>query len=213
MSGHFSKLAFTPSVLAAQKSMGSTMGNRLRYASDEPDVLSEDEIGFIAERDSFFMGTVNEDGWPYIQHRGGPKGFLHVVDEHTLAFADVSGNRQYLSLGNLAVDNRVALFLVDYPHRARLKILARAEITPWHEAPEELRAELLLRENSRPERVVTLHVEGLDWNCSQGITPRWTVEEILSSNVGDKLRELEADNKRLRAELATRDAKLVETAR
>lgn len=202
--GRFAKLTYTPSVLAIQQKMGSNAANRLRFSPDEPESLTEDEAAFIAERDSFYMATANQDGWPYIQHRGGPKGFLHVVDEHTLAFADVSGNRQYISTGNLANDDRVALFLMDYPHRTRLKILAHATTTPWTEAPEDLRNALALGPNARPERLVTLRVEGFDWNCPQGITPRWTSDEILESSVGDRLRELQAENQRLRAELAAR---------
>jgi len=204
MTGRFAKLTYTPSVLAVQQKMGSNAANRLRFSPDEVEALTEDEAAFIAERDSFYMATVNEDGWPYIQHRGGPAGFLHVVDEHTLAFADVSGNRQYISTGNLASDDRVALFLMDYPHRTRLKLLAHAQVTPWSDAPEELRRALPLGASGRPERVVTLHVEAFDWNCPQGITPRWTSDEILQSSVGDRLRELQLENERLRAELAAR---------
>lgn len=202
--GRFARLTYTPSVLAVQQQMHSNAANQLRFASEEPEGLGEDEMAFIAERDSFYMATVNEDGWPYVQHRGGPKGFLRVVDEHTLAFADVSGNRQYVSTGNLAANDRVALFLMDYPHRTRLKLLAHAKITPWNEAPEELRKNLILGNQARPERVVTLHVEAFDWNCPQNITPRWTAEEILSSSVGRKIDELQRENERLREELAAR---------
>jgi predicted pyridoxine 5'-phosphate oxidase superfamily flavin-nucleotide-binding protein len=200
--GRFAKLTYTPSVLAVQQKMGSNAANRLRFSPDEREALTEYEADFIAERDSFYMATVNEDGWPYIQHRGGPAGFLHILDEHTLAFADVSGNRQYVSTGNLASDDRVALFLMDYPHRTRLKILAHATVTPWSEAPEELRQLLPLGASGRPERVFTLHVEAFDWNCSQGITPRWTSDEILDSAVGQRLAEMQRDNDRLRKELA-----------
>src|SRR5262245_15454973 len=124
---HFSKIAFTPAVKAAQELMGSRKAYaRLEHSdNDSPDELGEEEASFLAERDSFYMASVGASGWPYIQHRGGPKGFVQVLDEHTLAFADLRGNRQYISTGNIAGDQRVALIFVDYPRRARVKILAR----------------------------------------------------------------------------------------
>ena len=128
------------------------------------DTLGEDEIAFIRERDSFYMASIAETGWPYIQHRGGPKGFVRVIDAKTIAFADLRGNRQYISVSNVKHDDRVALIFVDYPNRARLKVLARAKIVP----PDEPNA----------ERVFVLSIEGIDWNCPQHITPRYTLEEI-----------------------------------
>ena len=125
--------------------------------------LGPDEIAFIRERDSFYMASVSETGWPYIQHRGGPKGFVRVIDVRTIAFADLRGNRQYISLSNVKHDDRVALIFMDYPNRARLKVLARAKIVPAV-AP--------------AERTFVLAIEAIDWNCPRHITPRYTLEEI-----------------------------------
>src|SRR5580704_14314392 len=131
----FGSLVFTPVVKALQERYGS----RRSYAKREEsrfsqDALGPDEEGFLTECDSFYIASIGETGWPYLQHRGGSKGFLKVIDEHTLAFADFGGNKQYISTGNLTIDPRVALILVDYPRKARLKILGRAEILEGPEA-------------------------------------------------------------------------------
>jgi predicted pyridoxine 5'-phosphate oxidase superfamily flavin-nucleotide-binding protein len=154
----FSRIAFTSGIKALQEQHGSRRAYARRETGPD-DRIGPDEAAFIAERDSFYMATVSESGWPYVQHRGGPRGFVRVIDEHTLAFADERGNKQYITAGNLAANDRVALIFVDYPNRARLKVLARAS-----------RAEL--------EGMFELRVEGLDWNCSRNITPRYTEEEI-----------------------------------
>lgn len=133
--------------------------------------LSEFEKEFIEARDSFYMATVTPDGWPYIQHRGGPAGFLNVVDERTLAFADYSGNKQYISAGNLSVNDRVSLFLMDYEHQARLKIIGHARMLKPGEEPE-IETRLVTESGARVEGVVVISVVGYDWNCSQHITPR-----------------------------------------
>lgn len=171
----FSKIAFTAAVKAAQERMGSRKAYaRLEQGEDAPDTLGEDEIAFLAERDSFYMATVGESGWPYVQHRGGPKGFVRVLDERTIAFADLRGNRQYVSVGNVAGDDRVALIFVDYPSRTRLKLFARAKIVTRDDDPE-----LFARVGGeKAERIFVLRVEGLDWNCPQHITPRYTAEEV-----------------------------------
>ena len=159
------------------------------------------EVTFIAARDSFYLASVSEAGWPYIQHRGGPAGFLHVLDAVTLAFVDFRGNRQYISLGNIAGDDRVASFLMDYPGRRRLKILA-------HMAVHDLTAEPALAErlsvpsySGRPERAFTLRLNAFDWNCPQHITPRFTVPEVEATTAPllARLVELEAENAQLRA--------------
>ncbi|MBU1212787.1 MAG: pyridoxamine 5'-phosphate oxidase family protein [Alphaproteobacteria bacterium] len=129
--GHkFAEIAFTDTVKSVQQAMGSRSGYARREGGDvDFNVrLGPSEAQFIAERDSFYMATVSETGWPYVQHRGGPKGFLRVLDEKTLGFADFSGNRQYVSVGNLKTDDRVSLFLMDYPNRTRLKVLGRARV-------------------------------------------------------------------------------------
>lgn len=172
----FQHVAFTPRVLDAQK---SAYGRTYAVAPDPGrDPLGPDEAGFILARDSFYMATVSESGWPYVQHRGGPPGFLAVLDAHTLAFADVRGNRQLVSVGNLATNDRVALILMDYPNRARLKLLAHAELLAADADPA-LTARLAPEGKTKTvERLVRLHVVGFDWNCPQNITPRYTQAEV-----------------------------------
>ncbi|EYF08168.1 pyridoxamine 5'-phosphate oxidase family protein [Chondromyces apiculatus] len=199
--GRFSEIAFTPAVKAAQERMGSRRAYaRLDGGGGTPDTLGEDEAQFLAERDSFYMASIGASGWPYIQHRGGPKGFVHVLDAHTLAFADFRGNRQYISVGNVTEEDRVALIFVDYPHRARLKVLARAKTLTRAEAPD-----LFARVagEAPAERVFVLRVEGFDWNCPQHITPRFTEDEVraMSRPMLAKLEALERENAALRARL------------
>lgn len=148
-------------------------------ATDPVDPLGPREAEFIAERDSFYMASIGEAGWPYVQHRGGPAGFLRVVSPTRLAFADYGGNRQLVTTGNLAVDDRVSLFLMDYAHRRRLKILGHAHVADAREHPE-LLAELAVEEGAEVERVVTIAVVSFDWNCPQHITQRFTAAEVLS---------------------------------
>jgi len=165
--------------------------------------LGPDEREFIAERDSFYMASVGSTGWPYVQHRGGPRGFLKILDNKTIAFADYRGNKQYISTGNLLTDDRVALILVDYPRQARLKILGHAKITERAEAGELLEAVRDGAENGFVERVYVIQVEGFDWNCPQHITPRFTVDEIrtILGPFESRLQALEAENARLRTQL------------
>lgn len=172
----FQHVAFTPRVLAAQR---SAYGRTYALANDPGrDALGPDEIAFVEARDSFYLATVSESGWPYVQHRGGPPGFLRALDPHTLAFADLRGNRQLVTVGNLATNARVALILVDYPNRARLKILAHAEVLAPGTEPE-LAARLAPGGRTQQvERLLRLHVVGFDWNCPQNITPRYTQAEV-----------------------------------
>ncbi len=197
---------FTPAVQAAQAAHGSGAAYARALARGGGDRLGPDEAAFIADRDSAYLATVGEGGWPYVQHRGGPRGFLRVLDERTVGFADVCGNRQYVSVGNLGHDDRVAMILVDYPAQARLKLLARARLVERADDP-------ALAERLTPpafagkvERSVVLTVEGFDWNCPQHITPRFTQDEIdrALTPVRDRLAELERDNQALRAALAAR---------
>ncbi|MBY0278051.1 pyridoxamine 5'-phosphate oxidase family protein [Candidatus Binatia bacterium] len=143
------------------------------------DPLGAREAEFIAARDSFYMASIGEAGWPYVQHRGGPVGFLRVVSPTTLAFADYGGNRQLLTAGNLTVDDRVSLFLMDYAHRRRLKILGHARVADVREHPE-LLEHLAVEDGAEVERVVTIDVVSFDWNCPQHITQRFTAAEVLS---------------------------------
>jgi hypothetical protein len=203
--GHdFLDIAVTQSVRAAQEANGSRdvwEGPRKPRPSK---AFTPDEAAFIAARDSFYMATVSETGWPYVQHRGGPPGFLRVLDERTLGFADFRGNRQYISLGNLAANDRAALILMDYPHRARLKIFARVEVRDLAADPH-LAAQLSHPGyRARPERAILLHLEAFDWNCPQHITPRFTEAEITEAvaPLQASLAALEAENAALRARLA-----------
>ncbi len=179
--GHkFAEIAFTNTVKSVQEALGSRSGYARREGGDVDfnDRLGPSEAQFIAERDSFYMTTVSETGWPYVQHRGGPKGFLRVLDEKTLGFADYSGNRQYVSVGNLKTDDRVSLFLMDYPNRTRLKLLGRARVVEFDGDNDLVRHLSLPDYRARIERGVVIAVEAFDWNCPQHITPRFTSEEI-----------------------------------
>ena len=195
MAAKFQALVQTESVHRAQEHY---YGKSQHVASaPEHDSLTEDEIAFIQARDSFYMATVSETGWPYIQHRGGPVGFLRVLSPTSLAFADYKGNRQLLSTGNLAAGDRVALFLMDYPARTRLKILGHARVEDAREHPE-LVAQLAEPEVQRTvERLFFIDVVSFDWNCPQHITPRYTVEEIKSivAPLQQRIAELETQLK------------------
>jgi predicted pyridoxine 5'-phosphate oxidase superfamily flavin-nucleotide-binding protein len=144
----------------------------------ELDRFTENEAAFIADRDSFYLATVSETGWPYVQHRGGPRGFLKLVDDRTLVFADYRGNRQYISTGNLAADDRACLFLIDYPDRARLKIYAHAEILALDNDPDLTALVTMPDYKAKLERIFRLRLKTFDWNCQQHITPRFTEPEI-----------------------------------
>ncbi|MEQ8265372.1 pyridoxamine 5'-phosphate oxidase family protein [Pseudohaliea sp.] len=201
MSTGFLAIAITPSVRAVQAEMGSEELWRKHTAHRATDRFTDREAAFIAARDSFYLATVSETGWPYVQHRGGPPGFLRCIDERTLAFADFRGNRQYISAGNATANNRACLFLVDYPGRARLKIYARMELIPLDADPT-LTAEVVVPDyRARPERIIVLRLESFDWNCPQHITPRLSEAEVAERlrPLQDRLAELEAENAALRA--------------
>jgi uncharacterized protein len=195
MTSRYLNLVFTPSVKAAQQQNGSRDAYAKRDGASEPDRLTQSEAQFIATRDSFYMASVGAAGWPYIQHRGGPPGFIKVLGERTLGLADFRGNRQYVSVGNLADDNRVALFMMDYARRARLKLLGRARTVDLSEAPDLAAALIDPSYNAKVERGLIIDVEAFDWNCPQHITPRFTLAEIEPSVAALKARiaELEAE--------------------
>jgi len=179
MSSNFAQVAFTPAVKRLQERDGS----RGHYARGESattvaDPLGPEEAGFIGERDSFYIATVSETGWPYLQHRGGPKGFLKVLDERTIAFADFRGNRQHVSEGNLAGNDRVALILVDYANRQRLKLLGRARVVDAVSDPALAESLSTPGYRAKVERVMVIRIEAFDWNCPQHITPRYTEDEL-----------------------------------
>ena len=200
----FLDIASTPSVRAAQEANGSRELWQRFDGDRASDRFTENEIAFIEACDSFYMASVSESGWPYVQHRGGPTGFLKVLDETTLGFADFRGNRQYISLGNISADDRVALILMDYPNRTRLKILAHMEAREF-DAASDLASRLALpRYRGKPERAFLLHLETFDWNCPQHITPRFTAAEIETavSPLHTRIAALEAENRALRAQIA-----------
>jgi len=192
MAEKFLELLVTPSVAKAQKHY---FGRSQQMPGGAPsDALTDDEIQFIAARDSFYMATVSESGWPYLQHRGGKPGFLHVINPTTLAFADYKGNRQMLTTGNVAVNDRVCLFLMDYPQRTRLKILGHARIEDARQRPE-LVAQLATPETRGiVERLFLIEVVSFDWNCPKYITPRYTDEEVQEAiaPLKQRIAELEA---------------------
>jgi uncharacterized protein len=192
MADKFMQLVLTPAVQRAQdKYFG-----KHQEVKDAPatDALTPDEAGFIASRDSFYMATLSETGWPYVQHRGGPLGFVKVLGPNLIGFADFKGNRQLVSTGNLDKTDRVALFMMDYRHRARLKLLGHARVLDAREHPE--LAEQLAPETlrSRVERLFLIQVISYDWNCQQYITPRFTAAEVQEYTAPLKARiaELEA---------------------
>lgn len=171
------RLALTPAVQAAQdRFYGRHQGAPPAAGTDR---LTDDEQAFLATRDSFYLATTNSDGWPYLQHRGGPAGFLKVLAPDQLGFADLGGNRQLLTTGNLAGDDRVSLFLMDYPRRTRLKILGHARVLDAREhaaLADQLAPAPALR--GKVERLFLIQVVGFDWNCPKYITPRYTTAEI-----------------------------------
>jgi predicted pyridoxine 5'-phosphate oxidase superfamily flavin-nucleotide-binding protein len=211
----FAELAFTPLVKAQQQIHGSRRQYERIEHTGPADTLGPDEQAFLALRDSFYMASVSETGWPYVQHRGGAPGFVHVLGPKLLGFDDLRGNKQYISLGNLQHDSRVALFFMDYPNQTRLKVLGRVEIhDPNIGDPDPATAGLI--ESLRPaddpkavlERAILIHVEAFDWNCPQHITPRYTLDELQATlvPVQERLARLEAENAALRARIADQPA-------
>lgn len=202
MGRRFAELAFTPGVKEQQEKHDSrSLYARVEQAGKPGDRLGPHEGQFIAGRDGFYMASVSETGWPYVQFRGGEKGFLRLLDERTVGFADLLGNTQYISLGNLLHDNRVALFLMDYAAQRRLKILGRASIHEGNAEAEELLSKLRVpAEKSIAERAILIRVEAFDWNCPQHITPRYSQEELLEvlAPIRRRLADLEEENARLR---------------
>ena len=178
MDSNFTKFAFTDGVKNIQQRYGTRNSYLKMETSGDRFILTHNERDFIESRDSFYMGTVGENGWPYVQFRGGPSGFLHVLDNSTIAYLDFRGNGQYISTGNSNQNNKTSLFLIDYPSQRRLKIWAETTIIETNES------ELLLKKlhmegyKARVERIVTFKILAYDWNCPQHITPRYTLNEI-----------------------------------
>ena len=205
MAKSFGSVVFTPVIKALQERYGSRKQyEKLSQSGDAPARLGPEEKEFLGERDTFYMANIGSSGWPYVQHRGGPKGFLKVIDDRTLAFADFRGNRQYISAGNVTTNDRVALIVVDYPRQLRLKILGHAEIFEGEDAKEWVKKVREPGYNATVERVFVIRIEAFDWNCPQHITPRFTEDEIRDAlaPVETRMQRLEDDNKKLREEIA-----------
>jgi len=204
MTNGFLDIAGTPSVRAAQDANGSGEFWTNFKGHRRSDRFTNAEVQFISRRDSFYIATVSENGWPYVQHRGGPPGFLRVIDDRTLGLPDFRGNRQYISVGNLSADNRAALILVDYPHRQRMKIFARIEVKELATDPKLAEKLALHGYKAKVERAFLLHLEAFDWNCPQHITPRFTEAELEERLAPARLRlqQLEVENRQLRERLA-----------
>jgi predicted pyridoxine 5'-phosphate oxidase superfamily flavin-nucleotide-binding protein len=208
MSTKYGSIAFTEHVKAVQDTYGSGdfyARHAARGAGQvEGDALTADVTDFLDGRDSFYLATVSETGWPYVQHRGGAPGFVRTIDDHTIGWADFRGNLQHVSTGNLSTDDRVALIAVDYPTRRRLKIYGHARVVRAEDDPD-LAARLTRPDHDAiVERAVVVTVEAYDWNCPQHITPRFTVAE-LSERIAPmrmRLESLETENALLREELA-----------
>lgn len=204
---NYSKLAFTDAIKQLQKKLGSRSSYDRVENMSYVDGLTATEIEFISERDSFYMASSSENEYPYIQHRGGPKGFIKVIDGTTIGIVDFTGNRQYISVGNITKNPKVSLILVSYPQRARLKIYAEAEIVELNENPELY--QLLKPEDYkfRPERMMVFKIKAYDWNCPQHITPRFSVPEIEELIAPQKqyIAALEEEVKRLKEQLSDKD--------
>ncbi|MEQ5815240.1 pyridoxamine 5'-phosphate oxidase family protein [Marinobacter sp. NFXS11] len=178
MAHKFAEIAFTRTVKQVQEEMGSRSGySSIETGPDRNHLLRDRERSFIEARDSFYIASVSETGWPYIQHRGGPAGFLKVINQSTIGFADYSGNRQYVTTGNVLNNDRVALFLMDYPNRRRLKLLGRMSLV----GPDQSSILDDLQDDSyeaKVEKGMVIRVEAFDWNCPQHITPRYSEAEV-----------------------------------
>jgi ferredoxin-NADP reductase/predicted pyridoxine 5'-phosphate oxidase superfamily flavin-nucleotide-binding protein len=198
MSHAYADIAFTPAVRAVQTRLGSRSSYEpLDHAEDRRDALGPDEAAFIEARDGFYQATVSETGWPYVQFRGGPAGFLKVLDDKTLGYADFRGNVQYISVGNLRGNDRISIILMDYAHRRRLKILGRVRLVDESDDPALVVRLELPHYRARVERAVLIRIEGYDWNCPQHITPRFTEAEIAQASA-----PLHAEVARLRQTLS-----------
>ncbi len=210
MRNRFIELTATPAVVAARKANGSA--SAYAFSADDEAVnnaLRERESTFIGARDSFYMATVSATGWPYLQHRGGPAGFVKILSESEFAFADFRGNRQFLSAGNAQTDDRAAFFFMDYPNQRRLKLLGRVRFTEFKADPVLAKAIALPGYRALPERAVRVQVEAFDWNCPQHITPRFSELEVAESLTAmrERVAVLEAESQRLRERISQENSK------
>jgi predicted pyridoxine 5'-phosphate oxidase superfamily flavin-nucleotide-binding protein len=198
----FAEIAFTPAVQALQQAHGSrAMYERMQAAGGPGEGMGAQEADFIAAADSFYLASVSESGWPYVQHRGGPKGFVKVMSPTRIAFADFRGNRQYVSAGNTVNDERVSLLFMDYANRRRLKLLGRLRFEAVATADPELASAVELPGyRARVEHVAVIDVEAFDWNCPQHITQRFTADQVAgaAASLHQRIAELEAEVRALR---------------
>ncbi|QJF52158.1 pyridoxamine 5'-phosphate oxidase family protein [Roseobacter ponti] len=197
---HFGRIMFTGAVEAEQRAQGSYDTYARMAERPAPEGLGGDETAFLTARTSLYMATVSATGWPYVQHRGGPAGFIKVLDPQTIGFADYRGNRQYVSSGHLRGSGRVSLFAMDYARQARLKLIGHAAMIAADADPDLAKA-LHTEGGGKVERTVRIRIEAFDWNCPQFITPRFDTNEI-ARLVGPEMERLEKRNAELEAELA-----------
>ena len=199
----FMDIALTPSVLAAQGEMGADHLWTAFKGQRQSDRFTANEAAFLAARDSFYIASVSETGWPYVQHRGGPAGFLKMIDDRTLAFIDYRGNRQYISTGNLKANDKACLILVDYARRARLKIYGHVETLALDDDPALTERVTDTAYGAKAERIFRLRLDAFDWNCPQHISPRFTEREIAAAvqPLRARIAELERENASLRRQL------------
>ena len=200
MAKNFAEIAFTDAVKKLQEKHGSRRGYERMERFSKVDGLTDHEMSFIQNRDSFYLATIGVKEFPYIQHRGGPKGFLKVLDSKRIGFIDFVGNKQYVSVGNMATNNNVSLIMIDYPTKTRLKIFAKVEVVELNDNPELYNLLNLEDYKFRPERMMVFHIETYDWNCPQHITPRYTVDDINEafSSQKDYISKLEEEIKELK---------------
>ncbi len=178
MARNFAEIAFSDAAKELQEQYGSRNSYSRMEKFNEVNGLTDGEFSFIENQNSFYLASLGTNGFPYIQHRGGPKGFLKVLDSKRLGFIDFTGNKQYVSVGNMATNAKVSLIMIDYPQKTRLKIYAKAEVIKLEEQPELYDLLDLDDYKFRPERMLVLNIEAYDWNCPQHITPRYTVDEL-----------------------------------
>jgi predicted pyridoxine 5'-phosphate oxidase superfamily flavin-nucleotide-binding protein len=195
----YADILFTDNVKLAQAENGARDFAEKMAQNDRDFKLGPDEAAFLQAQDHFFLATTSESGWPYVQHRGGPPGFIQILDETHFAFPDFRGNRQYISLGNLKGDDRAAFFFIDYPNKARLKALGRMSVRTKEEEPAIIDRFAALNYKAAIERVFVVEIAALDWNCPQHITPRFTAADL--QPLAAKIKELEAENAALKARL------------
>ncbi|MGL6236280.1 MAG: pyridoxamine 5'-phosphate oxidase family protein, partial [Segniliparus sp.] len=212
MGTRYGQLAFGPAAVRRQAEIGSVVayGAKLGAPDEGPDALEPQVQAMVRESWHFFLGSTTPAGWPYIQHRGGPKGFVHVLDERTLGFADVAGNRQFVTTGNVESDDRVALFFIDYARKRRVKIYGRAKVVELHEDPELLASLAIVGDEvvGKPERSFLVAVEAVDINCSRHIEPLWPRESVdrMKDLYQRDVREAQAEAEQLRRRVAELEA-------